>query len=151
MKAVVRYEYCSPDLLELRDVEPPSVADDEVLVEVRAAGVDQGVWHLVTGLPGAIRLAGFGLRRPKQPVVGMDLAGVVTAVGAGVTRFRAGDEVFGTGQGSFAEYASVPAARLAHKPANVSFVEAAAVANSALAALQASATRGGSRRAGDCW
>jgi NADPH:quinone reductase-like Zn-dependent oxidoreductase len=146
MKAVVRETYCAPDELRFGTVDEPVVGDDDVLVEVRAAGVDQGVWHLVTGLPRAIRLAGFGVRKPKNPVPGMDVAGVVTAVGAHVTRFRPGDEVFGSGSGTYAEYASVPAKNLVHKPANVSFPEAAAVPISGLAALQG--LRKGKVRAG---
>jgi NADPH:quinone reductase-like Zn-dependent oxidoreductase len=94
------------------------------------------VWHLVTGLPKAIRLAGFGVRKPKNPVPGMDVAGVVTAVGAKVTRFRPGDEVFGSGTSTYAEYATAPEKNLVPKPANVSFPEAAAVPISAFAALQ---------------
>jgi NADPH:quinone reductase-like Zn-dependent oxidoreductase len=136
MKAIVQETYCAPDELRLGDVDQPVIGDDDVLVRVVAAGVDQGVWHLVTGLPRAIRLAGFGVRRPKNPVPGMDVAGTVTAVGANVTRFQPGDEVFGSGRGTYAEYASVPAKNLVHKPANVSFEEAAAVPISALAALQ---------------
>src|SRR5918912_3575234 len=104
MKAIVRYKYGSPDLLELRDIDKPEIADEEVLVRVRAAGVDRGVWHLMTGLAYPIRLAGYGLRAPKNPVIGMDLAGVVEAIGKNVTRFQPGDEVFGIGKGSYAEY-----------------------------------------------
>jgi NADPH:quinone reductase-like Zn-dependent oxidoreductase len=96
MKALVRYGYGSPDVLELSDIDKPEIADDEVLVRVGAAGVDRGVWHVMTDLPYPIRFAGFGLRAPKNPVIGMDLAGVVEAVGKGVSRFRPGDEVFGT-------------------------------------------------------
>jgi NADPH:quinone reductase-like Zn-dependent oxidoreductase len=136
MKAVVQQKYGSPDVLRIADVDEPVIGDDDVLVRVVAAGVDQGVWHLVAGEPRLIRLAGFGVRRPKNPVPGMDVAGRVTAVGANVTRFRPGDEVFGSGKGTYAEYAAVPAKRLVHKPANVSFEEAAAVPISALAALQ---------------
>jgi NADPH:quinone reductase-like Zn-dependent oxidoreductase len=136
MKAIVRETYCAPRELRMADVGEPVIGDDDVLVRVAAAGVDQGVWHLVTGLPRVIRLAGFGVRRPKNPVPGMDVAGTVTAVGANVTRFRPGDEVFGSGQGTYAEYARAPEKNLVHKPANVSFEEAAAVPISALAALQ---------------
>jgi NADPH:quinone reductase-like Zn-dependent oxidoreductase len=136
MKAIVQVSYGSPDQLEFTDIGQPSIGDDDVLVRVVAAGVDQGVWHLVTGLPRAIRLAGFGVRKPKNPVPGMDVAGVVTAVGANVTRFQPGDEVFGSGKGTYAEYTSAPAKNLVSKPANVSFEEAAAVPISGLAALQ---------------
>ncbi|TQN42065.1 NADPH:quinone reductase-like Zn-dependent oxidoreductase [Blastococcus colisei] len=136
MKAIVRETYGPPEELQWGTADEPVIGDDDVLVQVVAAGVDQGVWHLVTGLPRAIRLAGFGVRKPKNAVPGMDVAGVVTAVGAHVTRFRAGDEVFGIGSSSYAEYAAVPAKNLVAKPANVPFTDAAAVPNSALAALQ---------------
>lgn len=137
MKAIVHDTYGPTDVLELRDIDRPEIAADEVLVRVRAAGLDRGVWHLMTGLPYPIRLAGYGLRAPKTPVLGMDLAGVVEAVGAGVTRFKPGDEVFGIGKGTFAEYARALEKKLAPKPANLSFEQAAAVAISALPALQA--------------
>ena len=137
MKAIVQDRYGSADVLELRDIDLPQVADDEVLVRVRAAGVDRGVWHLMAGLPYPIRIAGYGLRAPKHPVPGMDLAGVVEAVGKDVTSFAPGDEVFGIGKGAFAEYAVAPAAKLAPKPANLSFEQAAAIAISGLTALQA--------------
>jgi len=136
MKAIVRETYCAPEDLQFRTVDEPAIGDDDVLVQVVAAGVDQGVWHLVTGLPRSIRLAGFGVRKPKNQVPGMDVAGVVVEVGANVTRFRPGDEVFGVGASTYAEYASVPERNLVAKPANVSFPDAAAVPNSALAALQ---------------
>jgi NADPH:quinone reductase-like Zn-dependent oxidoreductase len=136
MKAIVHDTYGSADVLELRDVDQPTIADDDVLVRVQAAGVDRGVWHVMTGLPYPIRLAGYGLRAPKDPVLGMDLAGVVEAVGKDVTRFQPGDEVFGIGTGAFAEYARVPENKLAPKPANLSFQQAAAVAISGLTALQ---------------
>jgi NADPH:quinone reductase-like Zn-dependent oxidoreductase len=100
MKAIVRYRYGSTDVLELREVERPLVGDDDVVVRVRAAGVDQGVWHVMAGLPYPIRVAGFGLRAPKNPVLGADVAGVVQAVGKQVSGFRPGDEVFGVAKGS---------------------------------------------------
>src|ERR671932_1210438 len=137
MKAIVRYEYGSPNVLELKDIDKPKIGDEEVLVRVHAAGVDRGVWHLMTGLAYPIRLAGYGLRAPKNPVLGGDLAGVVEAVGKNVTRFRPGDEVFGIGEGSFAEYARAREDKLAPKPANLTFEQAAAVAISGLTALQA--------------
>jgi len=136
MKAIVQDTYGSTDVLELRDIDKPDIADDEVLVRVRAAGVDRGVWHIMTGLPYPIRLAGYGLRAPKTPVPGMDVAGVVEAVGKDVTRFQPGDEVFGIGKGTFAEYARVPENKLAPKPANLTFEQAAVVAISGLTALQ---------------
>ena len=136
MKAIVQDTYGSTDVLELRDISQPGIADDEVLIRVQAAGVDRGVWHLMTGLAYPIRLAGYGLRAPKTSVPGMDLAGVVTAVGSSVTRFRPGDEVFGIGKGTYAEYARAPENKLAPKPANLTFEQAAAVAVSGLPALQ---------------
>jgi NADPH:quinone reductase-like Zn-dependent oxidoreductase len=136
MKAIVQDRYGSADVLEFRDIDPPAIADDEVLVRVHAAGVDRGVWHLMTGLAYPIRLAGYGLRAPKTPVPGMDLAGVVEAVGSGVTRFRPGDEVFGIGKGAYAEYARAPEAKLALKPAKLTFEQAATVAISGSTALQ---------------
>jgi len=136
MKAIVRETYGSADVLELRDIDKPEIADDEVLVRVHAAGADRGVWHVMTGLPYPIRLAGYGLRAPNNPVIGMDVAGVVEAVGKDVTRFQPGDAVFGIGKGTFAEYARAPENKLAPKPANLSFDQAAVVAISGLTALQ---------------
>ncbi len=136
MRAIARDTYGSPEGLELRDVEKPVAGDDQVLVRVRAAGVDQGVWHIMAGLPYPIRLAGYGLRAPKTPVPGSDVAGVVEAVGGEVTRFQPGDEVFGFGRGTFAEYACAPEDKLAPKPANLGFEQAAAVPVSGLTALQ---------------
>jgi NADPH:quinone reductase-like Zn-dependent oxidoreductase len=139
MQAIVQDAYGTPEVLELRDVDRPVPRDDEVLVRVRAAGVDRGVWHVMTGLPYLIRVVvpTLGLRRPKVPVRGMDLAGRVEAVGGNVTRFRPGDAVFGwTDGGSYAEYASAPEDHLALKPASVTFEQAAAVPISGLAALQ---------------
>jgi NADPH:quinone reductase-like Zn-dependent oxidoreductase len=104
MKAIVHDTYGSADVLELRDIDIPVVGDDDVLVRVHAAGVDPGVWHLLTGLPYLVRLMGYGVRRPKSRVPGLDLAGRVEAVGQNVTQVKPGDEVFGTGAGSFAEY-----------------------------------------------
>ena len=142
MKAIVQDIYGETDVLELRDIDQPEIADDEVLVRVHAAGVDRGVWHLMTGLAYPIRLAGYGLRAPKTPVPGMDLAGVVEAVGTDVTRFRPGDEVFGIGKGAYAEYARAPENKLAPKPANLSFEQAAVVAISGSTALQAVRDKG---------
>jgi NADPH:quinone reductase-like Zn-dependent oxidoreductase len=142
MKAIVQDTYGETDVLELRDIDKPEIADDEVLVSVHAAGVDRGVWHLMTGLAYPIRLAGYGLRAPKTPVLGMDLAGVVEAVGKDVTRFRPGDEVFGIGKGAYAEFARAPENKLAAKPANLTFEQAAAVAISGSTALQAVRDKG---------
>ncbi|MEU9012568.1 NAD(P)-dependent alcohol dehydrogenase [Streptomyces sp. NPDC048479] len=136
MKAIVRETYRSPDGLELKEIDKPVVGDDDVLVRVHAAGVDQGVWHLVTGLPYLLRIVGFGLRRPKTRVPGLDVAGRVEAVGRNVSRFQPGDEVFGTCAGSYAEYACAHQDKFAPKPANVTFEQAAAVPSSAFAALQ---------------
>jgi NADPH:quinone reductase-like Zn-dependent oxidoreductase len=136
MKAIVRDAYGPADVLQLRDIDTPEIADDELLVRVRAAGVDRGVWHVMTGLPYPIRLAGYGLRAPKNPVPGADVAGVVEAVGEGVTRFQPGDEVFGIAKGSYAEYARASEHKLAAKPANLTFEQAAAVAISGLPAVQ---------------
>jgi NADPH:quinone reductase-like Zn-dependent oxidoreductase len=142
MKAVAHDRYGSADVLELRDVEPPVARAGEVLVEVRASAVDAGVWILTTGKPPMARLA-FGLRRPKVPVRGLDLAGVVAAVGPDVTGFKPGDEVYGTSNsGSYAEFATAPVRQLARKPANLSFEQAAAVPVSAQTALQALRDRG---------
>nr|MDQ5819414.1 NAD(P)-dependent alcohol dehydrogenase [Actinomycetota bacterium] len=136
MKAIVQDKYGSPDVLELRDIDKPEIADEEVLVRVHAAGVGRDVWHVMTGLPYPIRLAGYGLRAPKNPVIGSDVAGVVEAVGKNVTRFQPGDEVFGIGKGSYAEYAGAPEDKLAPKPANLTFEQAAVVTISGLTALQ---------------
>jgi NADPH:quinone reductase-like Zn-dependent oxidoreductase len=137
MRAVVQESYGSTDVLELRDIAVPDVADDEVMVRVKAAGVDRGVWHVMTGRPYPVRLAGYGLRAPKNPVPGSDLVGVVETVGAGVTRWAPGDEVLGIGRGAFAEYATARQDKVVAKPANVSVEQAAVVAVSGLAALQA--------------
>jgi len=142
MKAIVQDTYGSADVLELRDIDRPGIADDEVLVRVHAAGVDRGVWHLMTGLAYPIRLAGYGLRAPKTPVPGMDLAGVVEAVGKDVTRFQPGDEVLGIGKGAYAEYARAPEDKLVPKPASLTFEQAAVVAISGITALQALRDKG---------
>ena len=142
MKAIVQDTYGSPDVLELREIDKPVVGEGGVLVRVHAAGVDQGVWHLMAGVPYLMRIAGFGLRAPKNPVRGYDVAGRVEAVGENVSRFQPGDEVFGSCRGSFAEYACARVDRLATKPANLSFEQAAAVPISGYAALQAVRDRG---------
>ena len=145
MKAIVQDRYGSPDVLELRDIDEPAAGDDEVLVRVHAASVHPDVWHVVRGVPYVLRVMGAGLRRPKNPVPGIDMAGRVESVGAKVTRFRPGDEVFGEivrgiqwrNGGAFAEYAVAPEAKLELKPAKLTFEQAAAVPTSALIALQA--------------
>jgi NADPH:quinone reductase-like Zn-dependent oxidoreductase len=136
MKAIVQDTYGSADVLQFRDIDQPAIAAGEVLIRVHAAGVDRGVWHLMTGMAYPIRLAGYGFRAPKNPVRGREVAGVVAAVGTDVTRFQPGDEVFGIGEGTFAEYARAAEHKLAPRPANLSFEQAAAVAISALTALQ---------------
>lgn len=135
MQAIVQDRYGSADVLELREIDVPEPGDGEVLVRVHAAGVDPGVWHLMTGLPYLVRIAGFGLRVPKNPVRGMDLAGTVVAVGRGVAQFAIGDAVFGTCDGSYAEYAVTSEDKLAHKPEKLRFEEAAVVPISAFTAL----------------
>ena len=140
MKAVVQDTYGSPhEVLELKDIDRPAVEDGEVLMRVHAASVNPADWHLIRGAPYIARLQ-WGLRTPKNPVPGCDLAGQVEEVGENVTTFQPGDEVFGSpfmrGFGALAEYASVPADVLAVKPANVSFDDAAALPVAALTALQ---------------
>jgi len=137
MKAIVQDQYGETDALRLAEIDPPAIGAGEVLVRVHAAGVDPGVWHLMTGQPYLVRVMGFGLLRPKDRVRGLDLAGRVEAVGAHVTRLRPGDEVFGTGNGSFAEYACAREDQLAPKPRNLTFAQAAAVPVSGTTALQA--------------
>ena len=138
MKAIVQDTYGSADVLQLREIAQPAPGDGEVLIQVRAAGADPGVWHMMTGVPYLMRVIGFGFRRPKVPVRGLALAGVVVAAGPGAARFQPGDEVFGTCRsGSFAEYAVARQDRLAAKPAALTFEQAAALPVSALTALQA--------------
>ncbi|GJF33077.1 NADPH:quinone reductase [Kitasatospora sp. NE20-6] len=136
MKAIVQDGYGEADVLRLREVDRPSVGDDDVLVRVGAAGVDRGVWHIMTGLPYPVRAAS-GLRRPRNPVRGTDVAGQVAAVGRNVTRFRPGDAVYGSCNGSFAEYALARQDRLAPTPAGLSDAQAAAIPVSAVTALRA--------------
>ncbi|WAH98497.1 NAD(P)-dependent alcohol dehydrogenase [Arthrobacter sp. MMS18-M83] len=136
MKAIVQDSYGSEDVLEFADVDIPVPGESEVLVRVRAAGVDPGVWHLMTGLPYLTRAFGFGVRKPKNRIRGRDMAGTVESVGAKVTQFRPGDEVFGTCEGSFAEYACAKEEKIAPKPSALNFEQAAAVPISATTALQ---------------
>ena len=139
MTAIVQDEYgtAPEEVLRLAEIARPAIADDEILVRVRAASVDRGTWHLMAGLAYPMRLAGFGLRRPKASNPGRSFAGTVGSAGQEVTEFKPGDEVYGTCDGSFAPYARAQAGRLAAKPANLSFEQAAAVPVSALTALQA--------------
>ncbi len=135
MKAIVQDRYGSPGVLELRDVEEPIAGDGEVLVRVLAASAFIGDWHIVTGLPYAIRPV-YGLRAPKLGVRGQDFAGRVESIGANVTQARAGDEVFGTCEGSFAEKARARSDKIAPKPANLTFEQAATVPIAGVTALQ---------------
>jgi NADPH:quinone reductase-like Zn-dependent oxidoreductase len=136
MRAVVQDEYGDADVLRVDDVEQPEIGPAEVLVRVHAAGIDRGVWHLMAGKPYAARLA-FGLRAPRNRVRGRALPGRVVAVGAEGTGHRPGDEVFGIGEGTFAEYARARAAKVTARPAIVPAVQAAAAPISAVTALQA--------------
>lgn len=136
MRAVVREQYGPVDNVQVVQLPRPDPTDDEVLVKVQAAGLDRGVWHLMTGLPYMSRLA-FGLRRPRKPVLGSDFAGKVVSMGAAVTGFTVGDEVYGVGKGSFAEYTVASPNSLTHKPAEMSFAQAAVVPTSAVTALRA--------------
>jgi NADPH:quinone reductase-like Zn-dependent oxidoreductase len=138
MQAIVqrRYGARAADVLRLARAARPAVAAGEVLVRVRAAGVDRGTWHMMAGQPYLMRLVGFGFRRPRTAVPGMDVAGTVAAVGPGVTRFAVGDEVLGIGRGTFAEYAAAREAKLVGKPAGLGFEQAAVLTVSGLAALQ---------------
>jgi NADPH:quinone reductase-like Zn-dependent oxidoreductase len=135
MKAIVQDRYGSADVLELRDVEKPQPGDDELLIRVHAAGLDPGVWHLMTGIPYLVRVMGYGLRKPKIRIRGTDVAGTVEAAGKNVTQLKEGDQVYGTCDGSFAEYVCAKAERIAPKPANLSFEQAAAVPVSGMTAL----------------
>ena len=137
MRAIVQDRYGSAEALRLAQVPRPQLAEDEVLVQVRAAGLDRGTWHLMTGRPYLLRVLGFGFRAPKNRVPGLDVGGTVVAVGAAVTRFSTGDDVFGISRGSFAEYAAVRQGKLSRKPSNLTFAQAAAVPISAGTALQA--------------
>ena len=137
MKALVQDTYGSADVLHVEDVDVADVGPGDVLVRVRAAGVDAGVWHLMAGWPYLVRILGFGLRAPKVRTRGLEVAGVVEMVGAQVTQLRPGDRVFGTCEGSFAEYAIARRSTLARMPAGTTFEQAAAVPVSGMTALHA--------------
>ena len=137
MRAIVQHGYGTAEVLRFEQTAAPEIADDEVLVRVHAAGLDRGTWHIMTGRPYLMRILGFGFAGPKNPVAGLDVSGTVVAVGPAVTRFVAGDEVYGISRGSFAEYTAAREDKLAHKPANLTFEQAAVVPVSALTALQA--------------
>ncbi len=138
MKAVVYYNYGSPDVLELKDVDKPIPKDDDVLIKVHAASVNPLEWHFMRGKPLFMRLAGSGILKPKNKILGVDIAGRVEEVGRNVQQFEPGDEVFGGSDsgGGFAEYVSVSENKLALKPTNITFEEAAAIPIAAISALQ---------------
>ena len=136
MRAITQSHYGTSEVLRLARVPRPAVRDDQVLIHVHAAGLDRGTEHLMSGKPYAVRL-GSGIRRPRNPVPGRDVAGTVVEVGDKVTRFSPGDQVYGVAPGSFTEFAVAGEDRLAHQPANLSFAEAAVIPISAGTALQA--------------
>jgi NADPH:quinone reductase-like Zn-dependent oxidoreductase len=136
MRAIVQDSYGSSEVLRLGEIVRPEIATHEVLVKVAAAGMDRGTWHSMAGKPYLMRIMGFGFRRPKNRVPGLDVAGTVVNVGSEVTRFKPGDEVFGVSRGSFAEYAAVREDKLALKPANLTFEQAAVVPISGGTAIQ---------------
>jgi NADPH:quinone reductase-like Zn-dependent oxidoreductase len=146
MKAIVATKYGSPEVLQLKEVEKPAPKDNEVLVKIYAAALNAGDWHLLRGKPFLMRLMGFGLLKPKNTILGSDIAGQVEAVGKNVTQFRPGDEVFGNvstcGWGGFAEYVAASEEALVLKPANLTFEEAAAVPMAAITALQGLRNKG---------
>jgi NADPH:quinone reductase-like Zn-dependent oxidoreductase len=136
MKAIVQVKYGSPDVLRLEDIDKPVAKDDEVLARVHAAAVNIGDWHLLRGVPYAMRLAS-GLLKPKREIPGLDVVGRVEVTGKNVEQFRPGDEVFGWCRGAFAEYACAAENNLLTRPANLTFEQAAAVGDSAFTALAA--------------
>ncbi len=137
MHAVVQHRYGSEDTLQVSETNRPVAGPDEVLIAVHAAGIDRGVWHLMAGMPYLVRLSGYGFSKPKQPIPGLDVAGIVVGVGDAVTRFEVGDAVFGIARGSFAEYAVAEESKLSHKPDGITFAEAGVAAISGITALQA--------------
>jgi NADPH:quinone reductase-like Zn-dependent oxidoreductase len=145
MRAATIDRYGSPDVIDVTEIDRPSVRPDEVLIAVRAASVNPYDWHMMTGTPLIVRLQG-GIRAPKTKVLGVDVAGVVEAVGADITRFSVGDEVFGGAAGGFADYVTVKDDTLVVKPDNITFGEAAAVPVAALTAVQGLRDHGGIER-----
>ncbi len=144
MQSIVQDKYGSSSVLALRSIDKPEIGVDDVLVRVRAAGVHIGDLHVMTGQPYLMRIVGFGLRAPKARVRGMDFAGTVEAIGSDVTQFQPGDDVYGTCDGAFAEYASARADTLAPKPSNLTFEQAAAVPHGAITASRGFAIQAGS-------
>ena len=143
MKAIVQRGYGAPhDVLHVAEVEKPAAGADQVLVSVRASSANPWDWHFIRGEPLLFRAAGLGgIRKPKFPVPGGDLAGTVEQAGSGVTAFKPGDEVYGFGHGAFAEYIAVDQGSLAPKPGNLTFEQAAAVPLAAVTALLATRCR----------
>ena len=141
MRSIAYEQYGSPDVLQLKELEKPSIAGDEVLVKVHAASTNAGDWHLMRGEPFLMRLMGFGLLKPKNKVLGSDFAGTVVEAGANVADFEPGAEVFGVlssaGYGAFSEFVSAPVKLVVEKPESCTFEQAAAVPTAATAALQA--------------
>jgi NADPH:quinone reductase-like Zn-dependent oxidoreductase len=146
MRAIVYTKYGPPDVLRLEEVEKPAMGDEKVLIKVHAASINAGDWHLLNADPFPLRFAGVGLFKPKNPILGSDIAGTVEAIGRNIKQFKTGDavfgDVFGLGSGSFAEYVSVPETALVLKPSNISFEQAAAVPAAALTALQGLCVQG---------
>ena len=145
MKAIVQERFGSADTLQLKEIEKPLPGTGEVLIRVHAAGVGAWDWHSMTGRPYFARAGMLGFRAPKVKVRGWDVAGTVETVGAGVSQFKPGDEVYGTARGSFAEYVCAKEDRIAPKPANLTFEQAAAVPTAAITALQGLRDKGGIR------
>ena len=136
MQALVQETYGSAEVMHITEIDKPEIGDNEVLLRVRAAGVNPADWAIMSGLPYVARPV-YGLRKPKVATRGTDVAGVVEAIGSAVTRFSVGDEVYGSARGSYAEYAAAAEDQLAPKPASLTFEEAAAVPMAGLVALQA--------------
>lgn len=137
MKAIFQHHYGAPDMvLELLEIDQPTLGDGAVLLRVHAASVNPADWRLIRGSPPIVRLTGYGIRQPKYPVPGIDVAGVVESVGKNVKRFRSGDEVFGWCRGAYAEYACAAEDHFAPKPAGIMFEQAAAVPLAGITALQ---------------
>lgn len=136
MQAIVQHEYGSPDVLKLDEIDKPIAGDDDVLVQVRGSSVNPADWHTSTGTPYLVRAMGGGFRRPKRTILGSDVAGRVEAVGKNVSQFQPGDDVFGIGEGAYAQYVCASEALLEMKPANMTFEQAAAVPIAAFTALQ---------------
>lgn len=142
MKALIQDRYGSADVLELRDVDDPTPGEGEVLVQILAAGMDRGAWHFMTGQPYLMRILGFGLRSPSVRVPGTNFAGVIESVGPSVSGFAPGQEVYGSSRGTFAEYVTAPVGKVAPKPAQLSFQQAAVLPYPTFVALQALRDRG---------